>query len=76
MTGPAARTLAAGQLAQIWIGGPGFARPELLFQTGTVLIEGATPLRRYPVVGGQGTLNVNSWSPDGTRFAFVAYPFT
>jgi hypothetical protein len=24
--------------------------------------------------GGQGTINVNSWSPDGTRFAFVAYP--
>ena len=24
--------------------------------------------------GGQGTINVNSWSPDGTRFAFVDYP--
>lgn len=24
--------------------------------------------------GGQGTINVNSWSPDGRRFAFVAYP--
>ena len=24
--------------------------------------------------GGQGTINVNSWSPDGTRFAYVAYP--
>jgi TolB protein len=24
--------------------------------------------------GGQGTLNVNSWSPDGTRFAYAAYP--
>lgn len=23
--------------------------------------------------GGQGTLNVNSWSPDGRRFAFVRY---
>ena len=23
--------------------------------------------------GGQGTLNVNSWSPDGTRLAFVSY---
>jgi Tol biopolymer transport system component len=34
----------------------------------------ATPLRRYPVFGGQGTINVNSWSPDSTRFAFVAYP--
>lgn len=24
--------------------------------------------------GGQGTINVNSWAPDGERFAFVAYP--
>ena len=24
--------------------------------------------------GGQGTINVNSWSPDSKRFAFVAYP--
>lgn len=24
--------------------------------------------------GGQGTLNVNSWSPTGTRLAYVAYP--
>lgn len=36
----------------------------------------STPLRRYPVFGGQGTINVNSWSPDSTRFAFVAYPVT
>lgn len=25
--------------------------------------------------GGQGTLNVPSWSPDGTKFAFVSYMF-
>lgn len=25
--------------------------------------------------GGQGTINVNSWSSDGTCFAFVSYPF-
>ena len=23
--------------------------------------------------GGQGTLNVNSWSPDSRRFAFVSF---
>ena len=34
----------------------------------------STPLLRYPVFGGQGTINVNSWSPDSTRLAFVAYP--
>jgi TolB protein len=26
--------------------------------------------------GGQGTINVNSWSPDSTRFAYIAYPLT
>ncbi|HEY9290964.1 MAG TPA: biopolymer transporter Tol [Microlunatus sp.] len=30
--------------------------------------------QRYPVFGGQGTINVNSWSPDSSRFAFIAYP--
>lgn len=25
--------------------------------------------------GGQGTINVNSWSPDGRHFAYVDYPF-
>lgn len=33
-----------------------------------------TPLQRYQLFGGQGTINVNSWSPDSRRFAFVAYP--
>ncbi|MCF3139530.1 biopolymer transporter Tol [Paenarthrobacter sp. AR 02] len=35
-----------------------------------------TSLQTWPLFGGQGTLNVNSWSPDSTRFAFVAYPLT
>ncbi|RYE08182.1 MAG: biopolymer transporter Tol [Hyphomicrobiales bacterium] len=26
--------------------------------------------------GGQGTINVNSWSPDSQRFAYVTYPIT
>jgi TolB protein len=29
---------------------------------------------RFPLFGGQGTINVNSWSPDSRRFAFAAYP--
>ncbi len=33
-----------------------------------------TPICRYQLFGGQGTLNVNSWSPDSTKFAFIAYP--
>jgi Tol biopolymer transport system component len=32
------------------------------------------PLQTWPLVGGQGTLNVNSWAPDSGRFAYVAYP--
>lgn len=34
----------------------------------------AAPLHTWPLFGGQGTLNVNSWSPGSTRFAYVAYP--
>lgn len=28
------------------------------------------------ILGGQGSLNVNSWSPNSERFSFVAYPIT
>jgi TolB protein len=28
------------------------------------------------LLGGQGTLNVNSWAPDSRRLAHVAYPET
>lgn len=31
-------------------------------------------IQQYPLFGGQGTINVNSWSPEGHRFAYVAYP--
>ncbi|MCT8160692.1 hypothetical protein [Pseudoruegeria sp. SHC-113] len=34
--------------------------------------EAAKPVARF--TGGQGTINVNSWGPDSTRFAYVAYP--
>ena len=30
----------------------------------------------HALLGGQGTLNVNSWAPDGRSLAFVEYPFT
>ena len=29
----------------------------------------------FPLFGGQGSLNVNSWSPDSAKFAFVSYQF-
>jgi TolB protein len=31
-------------------------------------------IRRFAFQGGQGTINVNSWAPDSTRFGYVAYP--
>jgi Tol biopolymer transport system component len=34
----------------------------------------ADAIARYRLFGGQGTINVNSWSPDSRRFAFMAYP--
>lgn len=37
-------------------------------------VDWAAPLHVWPLFGGQGTLNVNSWSPDSARFAYVAYP--
>jgi TolB protein len=33
----------------------------------------AKPQFLMSLFGGQGTMNVNSWSPDSTRFAFVRY---
>jgi Tol biopolymer transport system component len=53
------------------VGHPGDLDVEL------VLVDTAdwsAPLARVPLFGGQGTINVNSWSPDSARFAFVSYP--
>jgi Tol biopolymer transport system component len=33
-----------------------------------------SPGERIRLAGGQGTINVNSWSPDSRRFAYVSYP--
>lgn len=35
-----------------------------------------TPRTLVELFGGQGTVNVNSWSPDSRRFAYVAFPLT
>ena len=55
------------------VGHPGNVDVELVVVDTT---DWATPLARVPVFGGQGTINVNSWSPDSTRFAFFSYPTT
>jgi TolB protein len=36
-------------------------------------IEGGEPVVLARLLGGQGTINVPPWSPDGQRFAFVSY---
>jgi Tol biopolymer transport system component len=38
-----------------------------------VPLAGGTPVIVARLFGGQGTINVPSWSPDSTRFAFVSY---
>jgi Tol biopolymer transport system component len=32
------------------------------------------PIATIQAFGGQGTINVGSWSPDGAHFAYIAYP--
>ena len=41
-----------------------------------VVLDGAwnNAVRAARLFGGQGTINVNSWSPDSRRFAYAAYP--
>lgn len=39
------------------------------------LDEWTEPVTVARIEGGQGSINVNSWSPEGDSFAFVAYPF-
>ena len=34
---------------------------------------GGEPKTVVKLFGGQGTINVNSWAPDGRRLAFVSY---
>lgn len=38
--------------------------------------DGGSPRTVVTLFGGQGTMNCNSWAPDGKRFAFFAYPST
>ena len=36
--------------------------------------EWSSPRTVARLFGGQGTINVNSWAPDSTAFAFISYP--
>jgi Tol biopolymer transport system component len=41
-----------------------------------LLPAGGSPRDLTTLYGGQGTMNVPSWSPDSTRLAYVAYPLS
>ena len=84
------RRLQPGQRAEVWIAevGGGLAEPyarrrrprvghphDLDVEVWSVRTANWRDcVWRSPLLGGQGTINVNSWSPDSQLFAFVAYP--
>ena len=47
--------------------------PNLNVQLRIIPAAGGQPKVLLDFFGGQGSLNVNSWSPDSKRFAFVSY---
>ncbi len=49
------------------------ADKEVTLRVMTLANKRITPLTK--LFGGQGTMNVNSWSPDGRRLAFVSYQY-
>ena len=53
------------------IGHPENAEVELKLVTAD---DWAHPHTIDRFLGGQGTINVNSWAPDSTRFAYISYP--
>ena len=47
--------------------------PDLNVQLRMIPATGGDPKILVELFGGQGTINVNSWSPDSKRFAYVSY---
>lgn len=52
---------------------PGQHLADLNVEIRMIPAEGGEPQTLVELFGGQGTINVNSWSPDSTKFAFVSY---
>lgn len=52
---------------------PGDHVPDKHVQLRLIPAAGGKPVTLVELFGGQGTINVNSWAPDGTKFAFVSY---
>jgi len=55
---------------------PGSHVANLNVQLRMIPAEGGTPEVLTELFGGQGTINVNSWSPDSRQFAYVSYRLT
>lgn len=52
---------------------PGQHLPDLNVEIRMISADGGEPELLLKLFGGQGTINVNSWSPDSSKFAFVSY---
>ncbi len=52
---------------------PGEHLPDKNVEIRMIPAEGGKPVTLLKLFGGQGTINVNSWSPDSKKFAFVSY---
>lgn len=52
---------------------PGEHLPDKNVEIRMIPAEGGSPVTLLKLFGGQGSINVNSWSPDSTKFAFVSY---
>ena len=52
---------------------PGQHLADLNVELRMIPARGGKPETLLSIFGGQGSINVNSWSPDSKRFAFVSY---
>ncbi len=52
---------------------PGQHLPDKNVEIRMIPAEGGKPETLLKIFGGQGSINVNSWSPDSSKFAFVSY---
>lgn len=52
---------------------PGEHLPDLNVEIRMIPAQGGAPKTLVELFGGQGTINVNSWNPTSTKFAYVRY---
>lgn len=52
---------------------PGQHLPDLNVEIRMIPAEGGEPETLLKIFGGQGSINVNNWSPDSSKIAFVSY---